>query len=113
MQDFGLSVEISIKKDAVTPLAIGFNHKFKITAVYCLDDLQFQKCLKHCSGSRVSSCWFPVVGFLISNSKNESLVVSKNLVLASGHDVTFSHSAQSFSMGPNTIFSCHPNVSSI
>lgn len=27
MQDFGLSVQISVKKDAENPLAIGFNHK--------------------------------------------------------------------------------------
>lgn len=39
MKDFGLSVEISVKKAAGTPLAIGFHHKFKIAAVYYLDEL--------------------------------------------------------------------------
>lgn len=39
MKNFGLSVEISGKKDAGTPLAIGFNHKFKIIALCYLDEL--------------------------------------------------------------------------
>lgn len=39
MQDFDLSVEISVKKGAGTPLALVCNHKFKITAEYCLDEL--------------------------------------------------------------------------
>lgn len=58
--------------------------------------------------ARVSSCWFPLVGFLISSSMNESVVISKNLVSTPGPDETSSQHA--FLKSLNIMASCYSKV---